>query len=183
MPTPQEAAEALREIEHAERHSASAYHYQKAAPHLFLWGVIWIVGYGVTYVRPQAWVIWWALVAIGVIGSFWIGWSGASSRAQASSGWRYGATLIAVFLFISALVAILPPKSTNQIDALFPILVALFYVLLGVWSNGTRLALLGVALGALTVGGYFWLPQYFPLWMAGVGGGALLLGGLWLRKV
>ena len=33
----------------------------------------------------------------------------------------------------------------------------------------------------LTVGGYFWLAPYFMLWMAGVGGGALILGGLWLR--
>ncbi|HVB86508.1 MAG TPA: hypothetical protein VNK23_07585 [Candidatus Dormibacteraeota bacterium] len=46
-----------------------------------------------------------------------------------------------------------------------------------------RMAILGFAVGALTAGGYFSLPQYFLLWMAGVGGGALILGGLWLRKV
>lgn len=36
-------------------------------------------------------------------------------------------------------------------------------------------------LGLLTVGGYICLQPYFLLWLAGVGGGALILGGIWLR--
>lgn len=180
---PQEAADALHDIEHAEQHSVTAYRYEKSSRHLFLWGVIWMVGYGVTYVRPRSSLIWAVLVVIGIIGTFWISWRTRTKRSRASFGWRYAATLLAVFLFIEALVAILPPKSNAQIDALFPLLIALWYAILGVWTRGTRIALLGVALGALTIGGYFWLPQYFLLWMAGVGGGALILGGFWLRRV
>jgi hypothetical protein len=41
----------------------------------------------------------------------------------------------------------------------------------------------GIALGALTLIGWFWLPHYFLPWMAAVGGGALILTGFWLRKV
>jgi hypothetical protein len=40
-----------------------------------------------------------------------------------------------------------------------------------------------VAIAALTLGGFFFLPAHFLLWMAVVGGGALVLAGLWLRTV
>jgi hypothetical protein len=180
---PNEAAETLRDIEHAERHSASAFRYQKASPHLFLWGVIWVIGYAFTYFRPKIWLIWVPLLAIGMVGSFWIERGVSPERSQAYAGWRYVATLVALFLFITALFAILPPPSSAQAASLIPLLIALCYVLLGLWTRATRIALLGFALGALTVGGFFWLPQYFPLWMAGVGGGALILGGFWLRRV
>ncbi len=180
---PQEAANALRDIAHAERHSASAFRYQKASPHLFLWGVIWVIGYTVTYLLPKGWLVWVPLLAIGTVGSFWIERSITPPEQQASAGWRYVGTLLASFLFVTALFAILPPRSGAQAGSVIPLLLALFYALLGLWKQATRTALLGFALGALTVGGFFWLPQYFSLWMAGVGGGALILGGFWLRRV
>jgi hypothetical protein len=179
----QEAANALKEIAAAERHSGTAYGYQQAAPHLFIWGVIWIVGYAVTYARPHWYLVWIFLTVVGAFGSFWIGHRAHSKGAQSSFGWRYAASFVAVFLFIEALFTILPPQSGRQIDAFFPLLVALCYVLMGLWMRATRLGLLGLVLGLLTVGGYFWLQHFFLLWMAGVGGGALILGGFWLRKV
>lgn len=184
MPIPhEEAADALRNIEEAQQQSAKAYHYQRFSPHLFLWGVIWILGYTANYFRPSLSLIWVVLVAVGLIGSFLLGARRASARAGASHGRKYGATAVAIFLFITALFALLPPKSQAQVGAFFPILVALFYALIGIWTGGTRIVLLALALGALTIAGYFWLPQYFLLWMAGVGGGALILGGVWLRRI
>lgn len=179
---PEEAANTLHDIEDAGRQSARAYRYQKASPHFFLWGGVWVVGYAATYGGLRPVMVWPVLVILGIAGSFWIGWrSGAkSSRAYA---WRYATTVLTAFLFIEALLAILPPKSNLQVDALFPLLVALAYAMLGIWTGGTRIAWLGLALAALTLGAYFWLPQYFSLWMAAVGGGALILGGVWLRRV
>lgn len=180
---PQEAANALRDIDHTQQHSGQIYHYQKSSPHLFLWGVIWIAGYAVTYARPRWYLLWIFLIVIGVLGSFWVGHHGQAKGSQRALGWRYAATFIAIFLFVTALFAILPPQSGLQIDAFFPLLIAIWYVLLGIWTRAARIALLGLALGLLTVAGYFWLQHYFPLWMAGVGGGALILGGFWLRRV
>ena len=179
----QEAATTLQEIARAERQSGQAYHYQKASPHLFLWGLIWIVGYAATYARPRWHLLWTILTIIGVLGSFWIGRRARTKESRASYGWRYALTFIAVFLFIVALFAILPPQSSLQIDAFFPLLIAIWYVLMGIWTRAIRVAVLGLALGLLTVGGYFWLQPYFLLWMAGLGGGALILGGFWLRRV
>ncbi|MGH9715958.1 MAG: hypothetical protein ACRD4R_04415 [Candidatus Acidiferrales bacterium] len=181
---PEEAAHALVDIERTERHSASAYRYRKASSHLILWGAIWILGYSTAYVWPRGWLIWLALVPIGIAGGFWLSrHQGAMTAGRVAFGWRYSATGLSAFLFIWAVLAIFPPRSGAQVAALIPLLVAICYVMLGLWRGGSRLALLGVAVGALTVGRYFWLPQYFLLWMAGVGGGALILGGFWLRKV
>lgn len=179
---PQEATGALHDIERAERRSATAYWYQKASPHLIMWGVIWIIGYATSYLRPQWSATWLVLVPAGFLVSFWISRRGASQGARAL-GWRYAATIIAIFLFMWALFAIMPPKSGVQAGAFFPLMVALYYAFLGIWKNAARMAALGLALGALTVGGFFWLPPFFLLWMAGVGGGALILGGLWLRGI
>jgi hypothetical protein len=178
---PEEAAAALRDIEHTERRSAVLYGYRRSSPHLILWGAIWIVGYGVSFFRPNAWAVWLGLVPIGIGASFWID-HGRTGYSRKGFGWRYAMTVAAIFLFIFAVLSILNPTSDAQVGAVIALLVALGYAILGVWRGTMRVAILGFAVGALTAGGYFGLPQYFLLWMAGVGGGALIMGGIWLRK-
>ena len=53
--------------------------------------------------------------------------------------------------------------------------------LLGLWI-GWRYTAIGIGIAVLTLVGFFLLPMHFLLWMAGVGGGALILTGLWLRR-
>ena len=60
-------------------------------------------------------------------------------------------------------------------------MVALAYVLLGLWS-GSRIAWLGVAVAASTVLGFTVMAGYGMLWMGVIGGGSLLGTGLWLRR-
>ncbi|HET7334190.1 MAG TPA: hypothetical protein VFI93_03665 [Rhizomicrobium sp.] len=178
--SPTEAADTLRNIETAERHSSVAYGYRMTAPHLILWGVIWFIGYGGTWLRPDLGYVWPVLASIGAIGSFAIGYGMAPKAGQRD--YRHVLIFFAVFAFIAAQLAILKPINNMQIGAYFPILVAFYYALLGIWIRGTRLLLLGIATSVLTLAAYFWMPQYFLPWMAIVGGGALLLGGLWLRR-
>jgi hypothetical protein len=177
-----EAKDLLRDISKTERRSSTAYGYSMAAPHFFLWGVIWTLGYAGSYFRPHWAVAWPALSALGVIASFVIGWRTQSGTAR-TMDWRYGATVLAVILFVTAIFAIMPPRSGMQVAAFFPILVSLYYALMGIWTRGFRILITGAAIGALTVFGYFCLPAYFLLWMAGVGGAALILGGFWLRSL
>lgn len=179
---PQQAADALSEIERAERHSAAMYGYRRASPHLLLWGAIWIAGYGISFFRPNGWLVWVVLVPVGIVASFLLN-RRTTKELPGGFGWRYGVTAFAIFLFITAALAVLPPTGAAQVGAFIALLVSIAYVMLGVWRTGTRIAVLGAALGALTIAGYFALPLYFPAWMAGVGGGALILGGVWLRRV
>ena len=181
---PEEALNTLHDINRAEQNSAAAYQYQKKAPHLFLWGLIWVVAYGATYVHPSVWT-WPVLIVVGCAGSAWMGFRSRCSSGRAASrwGWRYGATFVALYFFFFSFFRIFSPISNPQYGALFPLLVALWYALMGIWTSAYRMAVLGVVVGALSMGAYVWLSQYYLLWMAGVGGGALILGGFWLRKV
>jgi hypothetical protein len=180
--SPTEAADALRDISQTEQHSSTLRGYEKASPYLILWGFIWLIGYSLSYVRPQWGIAWAVLSAIGVIASFVIGMRSRSEGNRAGS-WRFGATFLAIFFFIAALFAIMPPRDPMQVGAFFPILVALFYSLVGIWSYGQRMLITGVIIAVLTLIGFFYLPAYFTLWMAVVGGGGLILGGIWLRSV
>ena len=94
-----EAADALENIERAERRSVSAYHDQISAPHLILWGLIWVVGYAASYFWTKGNIVWFALVPVGFGGSWWIGRRRVKAKSR-GFGWRYAATLAAVFLFV-----------------------------------------------------------------------------------
>jgi hypothetical protein len=180
--SPAEAESTLIDISATGRASKTFYGYRMASPHMILWGVIWALGYGLSYSFPRETLVWPVLDVIGMTGSFWIGFRNKGS-AKFPGAWRYGATALAIFLFIVALFAVIPPRSAEQLSAFFPIFVSLLYALFGIWSGGTRLIIAGSIIAALTLGGFFWLPHIFTLWMAVVGGGALILGGLWLRKM
>lgn len=176
-----EAESALTAISKTEQTSKTAFGYEKASPHLILWGVVWMIGYGATYVRPGWSSVWVVLAPIGSLISLWIG-SRTHSRERKGHGARATATILAVFAFITATAFIMRPTSGAQVAAFIPMVVALFYSLFGIWTRGVRMLIAGLGVAALTLGGYFWLPHIFLLWMAVVGGGGLILGGLWLRR-
>ncbi|MGH9412981.1 MAG: hypothetical protein ACRD0Y_04495 [Terriglobales bacterium] len=181
-----EAAGALQEISTAQQRSKRLYGYQKASPHLIMWGIIWVIGYGTSPWPNFGW-IWIVLVIAGLAGSFRIAMQQrrqASAHAQATGreAGRYIAGVIAVTAFLIALFAITQPHTDLQAEAVMPLLVAIAYVLHGIFASGTRMWATGLAIGVLTVAGFLWTPQYFLLWMAAAGGGGMILGGLWLRN-
>lgn len=185
--TPAEAHTALKDIEKTENRAAASQHGRIAAPYLILWGVIYVIGYAAMGFavelswRQSSW-IWAPLVAAGVLGSFLLGRRKSETPAPGFA-WRYGLSFIVLFVFIAAMFSILRPRESNQIGAFYPIAIGLYYCFIGIWSKGGwRMLPLGLALIALTVAGYFFLPDHFMFWMAAVGGGGLILGGLWLRS-
>lgn len=181
MPLSREQAEgALRDIHQAEQRSFSAYGYKSAAPYLILWGALWFVGYGATDLTPQASGAVWAGVGIvGTIASAFLGMRGGGVRRPFS--WRIFFSWIAAIFFISAIFTVLKPSDGAQIGAVIPLLVACCYVILGIWI-GARLAIAGIVIATLTLFGFFYIAAHFALWMAVVGGAALIGTGLWLRS-
>ena len=53
--------------------------------------------------------------------------------------------------------------------------------MVGLWV-GYAFVAIGLGISALTLIGYFFVGYWFPLWMAVVNGGGLVLGGLWMRR-
>ncbi len=104
------------------------------------------------------------------------------SGDQPGLGWRYVAGMSASALFFCAAALVMWPVGGRQVAALIPLFVALMYVLGGIW-NGPRYVVAGIGVAALTLAGFLLLREHFLLWMAGVGGGSLILAGVWLRRV
>ena len=179
--SPADASAALAELQEAQSRSATLRGYQSAAPHLIIWGMVWFVGYIATALAP-AWSgpVWLCLAIGGTAAGI------LAARADRPTGGKraiMGWLLLIFFLFIGATFAIMRPAEPGQIGAFIPLVVAVAYAIAGL-LGAARLLVLGAALAALTLGGFFALPaQPFLLWMAVVGGGSLVLGGLWLRRV
>jgi hypothetical protein len=179
----QQAAQALKEVGAAERRSAEVYLYQRSAPYLLMWGAIWIAGYGGTDLWPRyAGWLWAALLLTAMVISTVIGRHGGVRRSGSRADWRYPLAFFFIWAFFGATYAVMGPVNHLQQGAFPPLVVALAYVLTGLCS-GPRFVLAGVAVAALTLGGFFYLPQHFLLWEGFVGGGALILAGLWFRRV
>lgn len=189
--TPDQASDSLKEIQRTIRRSSEAHQYANASPGFILWGVIWIIGYAGSDLLPRylGWRslnwLWFFLTIIGVAFSFAIGRhqksrAGIGTRTSGISR-RWFASIFTLWMFASASIAVLRPTNPLAVSAFIPLMVATVYALLG-WG-GLRFLYAGIAVAVLTLGGFFWLPQYFLLWMAAVGGGSLVLVGLWLRKV
>ncbi len=187
-----QAVENLKEIEKTSRRSAQALGYANASPGFILWGVIWMAGYAgsdiiLRDVADKHWInwLWFSLTVIGVTGSHLIGrgqHQGRNDQAARGVGLRWGASFAVLWVFTVATFLVLQPATPMATGAFVPLLVAAVYAIFGVWK-GLRFLYAGIAVAALTLGGYFFLPEHFLLWMAVVGGGSLVLVGLWLRKV
>jgi len=177
--TQQDAANALRLADEADRHSRMLRSYQSAAPHLIVWGCVYAAMYTFSYFRPhQAGITWLVIVPLVLIGDVVIARRDRGDRID----WTVVPILIATFLvFITATAVIMRPHDPRQMAAFVPLVVACVYIALGT-GVGRRITFAGVALGGLTLFGYFALHPWFMLWMAAVGGGTLVLSGLWLRR-
>ncbi len=181
--TPAEAQITLKDIEKTENRAAASQHGRASAPYLIMWGVIWAIGYTVTASMPQLSWIWLTLIVGGVIGSVILSMRQSSAFVRGSQfGWRYFASFGAIGIFVATLIAIIPQLDYRQVSAIMPLVIGVFYSFIGIWTKGWRMLPLGLALIGLTAAGYFFLPDYFLYWMAGVGGGGLIVGGLWLRS-
>ncbi len=180
--SPQDAATTLHEAETAIRRSARAYGYRCASPHLILWGAIWVLGYCGSWLSPSLSGWFWAGLCVG--GGLLSGYFGYRTKTQvtAGMGWRIAALVAATAVFIVTVYALFGPVTGPQAAAFPALLVGIVYFGIGLWGQ-TRMAITGAAVYASTLGGYYLLAPYFLLWMAFVGGGALIASGLWLRRL
>lgn len=192
--SPNEAAQTLKEIARTGQRSAEAHQYANASPHFVMWGLIWIIGYSSSYLLPNYgfrnyvnWP-WFALTVLGIMGAFYLGrqqsrrLSPAEQVAERARGFRIGMSFLALWLFVLATFIVMRPVQPIATGAFIPLLAALAYSLFGIW-RGLRFLYAGIAVAALTLGGFLYLREFFLLWMAFVGGGSLILVGLWLKKV
>jgi hypothetical protein len=177
-----EAAASLSDIASVERRTRAAVVYARSSTILILWGVLCVLGYVFQYFRPhEAQPAWIAVGIAGFLGTFISGhWRRSQHHSTIAQPLLYAQLAFVGYGLV--LLVLLWPVASRQLSAFWPTLIMLGFVLMGLWL-GRFFILCGLAVTALTLVGYFWSGEWFPLWMAAVNGGGLLLGGLWLRRL
>jgi hypothetical protein len=160
-----QAADALLDVQRTQHRLSILRGYEYGAPHFLLWGCIWIVGFAASDVFPgHEWLIWLALDVLGIFGGLVIVRAAPIAGMQART-WQYLAAAATIVAFVAATYYVMAPHSGTQFGAFPALVMALFYVLVGIW-RGPRWIVVGSAVGLLTLLGYGLLRHYFMLWMA-----------------
>jgi len=194
-PTPDEARAALAQVDQVLAQTRHAIRQGISAPLLMLWGCIWIVADVTTQFDHQAmnW-LWSVLDLVGIVGWVWI-FRSHRHRVKSSRGWRYGAFWGILFfyaiLWMNLLVPADWPKTNQEWIAFEPEFrrmtaymhtVPMFaYVVGGLWLDPFFIWL-GAVVTALIVIGFCFVHEYFYLWLAVSGGGALVVSGVFIKK-
>ena len=186
--TKEDASQALGEIEGARGRLREAITYSYAWPYLVLWGLAWMVGDVGTEIAPRlgGW-IWPATSTVFTAASIAYAFAQRRRSPYATGGrrdWRPMATAGTIMLFLVILTFAIEPVDAKRDHSVFGLFFGFAYIVQGLW-RGWRLVVLGALLTALTLFAFYALPLWggYLTFMGVAGGGALVLGGLWLRKL
>lgn len=149
-----------------------------AAPHLLMWGPLWIVGYLGTLWTPA---VWWGVLPVASVGHLLIAYryhgrheGGPSPLLQRLN--RMTAVVMIVIVGLYALVV----RSDLEAAAYWPIAIGVYFVLYGIFV-GRELALCGAWLVGIGIASLFLPYEAALVWLAAAGGGGLVVGGVLLR--
>jgi hypothetical protein len=177
-----QATEALTDIDEIVGRVRQSRIYNFSSLMLIMWGALVFAGYVTSYLWPRSdGLIWIVLDVIGLAASLAIG---ASTRQRTGVN-TFSTRFLAAFVLFVAFGCILSigvgQLRPRQMNAFWPIYFMMVYSMVGLWF-GYAFVAIGVGITALTLIGYFFVGDWFNLWMAFVDGGGLVLGGLWMRR-
>ena len=188
--TRDEAAQALADIDKANSRIIELKGYHHGAPFFIVWGLVWLIANSSSQFWPeyQKWV-WPGSAIAGVVISTVLGMAqsrrAAPGSAQADKNRRIGSRTGLMFCvaagFIISIMLITQPESADEGNAMVSIFFPFAYMAAGLWL-GWRLFAIGLVTAIAILIGYFYVKDYFDIWMGVFGGGSLIAGGLWLRS-
>jgi hypothetical protein len=183
--SPTEAEEALAAIQAMMKKTRQAISSSGSYVFLLIWGVIWLLGFLNSQFLPEKTVnyVWMVLDLLGGVLSVVFGIRlnrGVRSSTSSASGKRIAFFWLLLFIFIVAAVTVAMPVNGKQLAMFIILFVTIGWLAMGLLLSfgSVRWAL---ALFALSLIGYFLLPGIFYLWMAILGGGGMIILGLYIR--
>ena len=183
--TRDDATAALRDIESSRRRSRQLFDYRLASPYLLLWGGLWIVAGAVEALAPESAGIGWVAVdAVGIAGTAGLAVRQARRCGEAGARalpLRWLGTVAVLAAFVGLTLMAFAPVSGLEALTFVTLAVAAAYAAAGCWV-GVRYAAVGIALAGVAVAGFHFAPAHLPLIVPFLGGGALVLGGFWMRR-
>ncbi|MBR0834735.1 hypothetical protein JQ612_16215 [Bradyrhizobium manausense] len=178
-----EASAALADIDDIVQRVKQSQLYELASLAALWWGVLVFAGNVVTWLWPfYAVYAWPAVDILGVGGLVAIRLLSPPHVPGAAFDIRLVLVFVLFFTFGYICTNVLGHFGPRELGAFWPIYFMLFYTLGGLWF-GTAFVAIGLGIIALTLIGFFTIGAAFPLWMAFVNGGGLILGGLWMRRI
>jgi hypothetical protein len=176
--TPDQAAQALSDIETARARTRVAMNYRDGGLHLIAWGALIMAGHVMTEIAPEfAGVVWISVNAAGFAASLILGF-----LHRAKGGQGRPAALLAIGLALCFATELIVPQATGrQISVVWALHAGAAYMIAGLWL-GRAYLMLGAAVVTLSLFGYFAVDAHFNLWMGAVFGGSVLASGLWMRR-
>jgi cation transport ATPase len=177
-----QATEALGEINEIARRVRQSTTYRVSSLLIIMWGMLVFAGNLATWLSPAyAGYTWLAVYVAGIAGSFAVSAYGHARTGIHAFNLRWLVAILLFFAFGFFCTLGLAPMTPRQTGTFWPIYFMLAYTLVGLWV-GSAFVAIGIGITVLTLVGYFFIGEAFPLWMAFVNGGGLILGGLWMRR-
>jgi hypothetical protein len=183
--TPSDAESALASIREAENQMRKAMNASGGGYQLISWGVIFMIGYTLNQFADR--------LPLAVVVGTWVVISVLGNTVTATVNIRrakkfhapYGARLTAlwgIFILFALIGAFfVHPTGPREINLLVNLMVMMGLAVTGLWVDLTLLWI-SLAVTGLMLFGYIVLTDYFFLWLAIVGGGAMIGSGLWLLR-
>ena len=184
-----QAAAALADIGASQSRATSLYSYSRAAPFIFLVGVMWFVAdltiQFAPLSEPLGNLVWPIVSAVSIPAFIVLMLMQARNNARPrgrSTMWKSLGLWLIIFAFVAGTFQIFYPFNGRQTSSFIGMFIGAVYAALGLWM-GWRLMAIGLALALLSFAGFLWVHQYYAAYMGVVGGGGLMLSAFWLRKV
>ena len=183
--SPGEAEESLKAIQNVMRKTRRSISSSGAYLFLIFTGMIWLIGFLATQFLPAetAGNIWAGTSILGTILAFYIG-SRNGKRVRSASTSLYAKRIVMFWLFLSlfciACIIIAEPSDTKQ-----TIMFITLFIMIGQLGMGLLFSFSTVwwvfPITILVLIGYFFLPEFFYLWMGMLVGGGMVILGLYIR--
>jgi hypothetical protein len=158
-----------------------------ANPSLIMWGILWITAFTAThFYYVYAFYIFMAMAVIGGVGTAVIvGIFRSRAPIKDRSSQKYGRRVTALWIFLCIYIVVwlflLTPFTGIQCNAFICTAAMFAYIVIGLWFESRFMIVLGLIVTAGTLVGFYLLREYYCLWMAFVGGGAIFGTGLYIR--
>jgi hypothetical protein len=183
--SPNEAEEALAAIQtmtQKTRHSIAS---GSAYISLIITGIVWLIGFTATQFLTAPLIVW-IWIVTSIVGSALATFMGirAGKRVRVASsavtGMRIAIFWVLLALFAAGIIAVAHPTDGKQITLLI-----ILFAMIGQMGMGLLLSFSAtwwsVPVAAVALLGYFLAPDWFYLWMGLLGGGAMIVLGLYIR--
>lgn len=197
----EEARKALEAVGEVGERARKVVRYKGVDAIYMIWGAVWIVAFMLQQFLPMRMLqfgtaqipttafIWWPLILAGVVGTFVV--VRRRTPVKAKGGARIGIFWGVLWAYVYVFMYVLWPAVNREVlfgaegvrmmAAVFSLVPMFAYVVMGLWLNEIHLVCLGLGVTAATVVGYAFVTDFFYLWMAVFGGGALFAAGVLAR--